>query len=120
MNLLIKLKALSEANRLEIVTLLLGKRFCVRALARRLHISEAAVSQHIRVLREAGFLAGAKQGYFMHYEVERKALQGLAEEIIKLLGIKPIGNPQGECSGKPHCQCRTGKEDGSACRRKKK
>ena len=62
-------KALADENRLLLLRLLLRRNCCVRALARQLDISEAAVSQHLKVLREAGLIFGEKCGYFMHYTV---------------------------------------------------
>lgn len=119
-NLVVKLKALADANRLAILKLLLGKRYCVRALAGQLGVTEAAISQHLRVLKEAGFLTGQKRGYFMHYEVERDALTALAEEVQALLDT-PIQKEPGKCIQKPHCQCNSGKlNDGVCCREKKR
>lgn len=50
-------KALADENRLLLLRLLLRRNCCVRALARQLDISEAAVSQHLKVLREAGLIS---------------------------------------------------------------
>ena len=61
--------------------LLLRRNCCVRALARQLDISEAAVSQHLKVLREAGLIFGEKCGYFMHYTVNRAALKELSSQL---------------------------------------
>ena len=62
MNTHLTLKALSDETRMKIVILLLKNNYCVRALAKELKISEAAVSQHLKVLREAGLLTGEKKG----------------------------------------------------------
>lgn len=78
------LKAIADETRLEIVKLLVKRSYCVGALARRLGLTEAAVSQHLKILREAGLLCGEKHGYFMHYDVCRDALQSLAESFTKL------------------------------------
>ena len=50
------LKALADDNRLRILQLLLKTDLCVGALAKHLGISEPAVSQHLRILRKAGFV----------------------------------------------------------------
>ena len=84
MNRLIVLKALADDSRLKIVTLLIHHNFCVRALAKRLHLTEATVSQHIKVLREAGLLIGERKGYYMHYAVNRELLQEFADDISLL------------------------------------
>ena len=63
------LKALAEKNRFRIINLLLTHDFYVGALAIRLDISKAAVSQHLQVLRKAGLVKGEKLGYWTHYSV---------------------------------------------------
>ena len=73
------LKTLSDKTRFELVKLLLTHDFCVGALAHHLRISEAAVSQHLKLLREAGLVKGEKRGYWTHYMVEKNKLNELAE-----------------------------------------
>lgn len=67
-------KALGEETRLRLLDLLLGHEFCGRAMAARLGITEAAVSQHLRVLKRAGLVEAERRGRFRHYRVRRKAL----------------------------------------------
>jgi ArsR family transcriptional regulator len=88
-----QLRALADENRWEIIRLLLSHEYCVGALANNLGISGAAVSQHLRVLREAGLVKGEKRGYWTHYQVERKALIALGEVLIKL-GREKAAQPQ--------------------------
>ena len=52
------LKALADETRMKIITLLLSHSYCVRELASILELSEAAVSQHLKVLKGAGLLTG--------------------------------------------------------------
>ena len=111
------LKALSDETRMKIVVLLLKNNCCVRALAGKLQISEAAVSQHLKVLREAGLLTGEKKGYFMHYKVNQNALHQLAAEIDALANMrreethkkefcwKKTKNCRGHDSGHGFCGC---------------
>lgn len=103
----IVLKAIADETRMKIITLLLQHNYCVRALARKLEISEAAVSQHLKVLREAGLLAGEKKGYFMHYDVNRNVLHELAREIDALAEIKreACSQEQGACQNKEAEKC---------------
>ena len=55
------LKAIADGTRFKILTLLLQQNYCVRALSRKLGLSESAISQHLKVLREAGLLVGVKK-----------------------------------------------------------
>jgi len=50
------LRAIGEENRMQMIRLLLKGDFCVGALARILNMSKPAVSQHLKVLREAGLI----------------------------------------------------------------
>ena len=77
-------KALADENRMLILRLLLRRNCCVRALSRQLDISEAAVSQHLKVLREAGLILGEKSGYFTHYTVNRPALHALSDMLSEM------------------------------------
>jgi ArsR family transcriptional regulator, arsenate/arsenite/antimonite-responsive transcriptional repressor len=82
------LKALADGTRLRLLTLLLTHDLCVGALAHRLEISEAAVSQHLQVLRKAGLIKGEKRGYWTHYSVERDVLRQFADEL-KTIAYQP-------------------------------
>ncbi|NLM15056.1 MAG: winged helix-turn-helix transcriptional regulator [Clostridiaceae bacterium] len=84
------LKAIANETRMRILTLLLQHNYCVRALANKLNLTEATISQHLKVLRKAGLLAGEKRGYFMHYTVERLVLSELARELEALATLSEI------------------------------
>jgi len=97
-------RALGDRRRMELLTLLLGHGYCVRALARKLELSEATVSQHLKVLREAGLLSSRRNGYFVHYEVDRAALRAAARELELMAEAehRPCG-PEKECGDHGHC-----------------
>ena len=80
----IVLKALADENRLQIIQLLLQHKHCVRALARKLSISEAAVSQHLKILREAGLVYGVKKGYYTHYCLDKATLKEVIGELERI------------------------------------
>lgn len=75
------LKALAHETRLKLLSLLLTHDLCVGALAHRLGISDAAVSQHLQILRKVGLIKGEKRGYWTHYSVERSVLKDLADRL---------------------------------------
>ena len=78
-------KALSVEARVRMVELLKGHALCVNALARELNITPAAVSQHLRVLREADLLVPDKRGNFVHYRVNESTLAEWREQADRLL-----------------------------------
>ncbi len=82
-------KTLSDETRFKLVKLLLTHDFCVGALAHHLGISEAAVSQHLKSLREAGLVKGEKRGYWTHYAVEKDKLNELAGLLRELTNLLP-------------------------------
>ena len=84
MELVQALKTLADETRLNLVKLLLTHDLCVGALAKRLAVSEAAISQHLKQLREAGLVKGEKRGYWTHYSVEREKLNELAGCLSEL------------------------------------
>lgn len=101
------LKAIADSTRLQIIVLLLKQNICVGALARKLNLSEAAISQHLKVLRDAGLVRGEKRGYFMHYDVEREQLRLLAKEIEALaMVVRAVCKPEsGNCTRHKHASC---------------
>ena len=77
---------LSDETRLAIVSILSNHDICSGAVARRLGISDAAVSQHMRVLREAGLVTAERRGYFTHFRVDAEALTSAAEYLMGMAG----------------------------------
>ena len=68
-------KVLSAPARVRMIVLLKQRSLCVNALARTLQVTPAAVSQHLRVLRDAGVVVAEKHGYFVHYRVAPEVLR---------------------------------------------
>jgi DNA-binding transcriptional ArsR family regulator len=79
------LKVLSVPARVQIVQLLKGGALCVNALAARLDITQGAVSQHLRVMRDAGIVIDKKRGYFVHYQLNEPVLVKWQKHINELL-----------------------------------
>ncbi|MCF8051304.1 MAG: metalloregulator ArsR/SmtB family transcription factor [Desulfobacterales bacterium] len=79
------LKVLADEKRFRILQLLMAGDLCVGALAAQLGVSTPAVSQHLKILREAGLVKGEKRGYWVHYMVDKKALSQIAEKLQKLV-----------------------------------
>ena len=87
-------KALSDPTRLRIVKLLgecgtgvcEGGPLCVNALAQRLGVTQSAVSQHLRILKQAGLVQGLRQGNFMHYSLDRDGIKKYRNGLIETLG----------------------------------
>ena len=83
------MKALCEPSRCRIVTLLSERAYCVSALATLLGISAPAVSQHLRILRDAGIVTCEKYGYHTHYKLDKDKLSQIAQGLLELTREKP-------------------------------
>ncbi len=100
------MKSLGDATRFRILEILLVHPACVTSLARRLGISESAVSQHLKILREAGLVRGEKRGYWTHYSVDRGSLKRVGRELDSMAstperpccesGGSPVQNDAGQ------------------------
>jgi len=78
-------KTLSVDTRVRILQLLRGRALCVNALADRLGVTPAAVSQHLRVMRAAGLVIPEKRGYYVHYRLNADTLRRWRKIVNELL-----------------------------------
>ncbi|MGD8963095.1 MAG: metalloregulator ArsR/SmtB family transcription factor [Desulfobacterales bacterium] len=93
-------KALSDPTRLRLVKLLSecrpgvckGGPLCVNALAHQLGVTQSAVSQHLRILRQAGLVRGARRGTFMHYSLDPDGLDKYRHALRDTLGEDFLGD----------------------------
>ena len=78
------LKALGEPMRLKIYQALLERKHCVRSLSKKLGISESAISQHMKIMKDADLVYGEKFGYHTHYLPLQEAVDFLTEQFQKM------------------------------------
>ena len=90
---------LADPTRLKLLRMLLRQSepdaLCVNALTYHLGVTQPAVSQHLKLLKNAGLVQGEKRGYRVHYFVRREALKEAQELISKALQIsegESVGN----------------------------
>ena len=81
-------RALSQESRLRIVRLLSQRTLCVGAISNLLGISAGAVSQHLRVLKDAGLVKAERRGYFIHYTVAQEAAALCESAVESTFGLK--------------------------------
>ncbi|MBN1410859.1 MAG: winged helix-turn-helix transcriptional regulator [Spirochaetales bacterium] len=98
-------KALGDATRLKILKEIAvnGNNLCVMAVAQRLGISQPAVSQHLKVLKNAGLVEAEKQGFHMHYQIIEGCMDrfGIATEaFLQSIGVDI--DPEGKCEKADH------------------
>lgn len=84
-------KVLSVESRVRLIEMLKQRSLCVNALARSLAITPAAVSQHLRVLRDAEVVIADKQGYHVHYRINPQTLAEWARIAGSVLQADSVG-----------------------------
>ncbi|TPE21007.1 metalloregulator ArsR/SmtB family transcription factor [Clostridium perfringens] len=70
-------KALGDETRINILHLINKKSMCAKGIARELSISESAVSQQIKILRDANLVIGYKIGYHIVYDLNIEQLESI-------------------------------------------
>ena len=81
-------KVLSDTTRLRLMKLLIENEdpLCVNALAHTLGVTQSAVSQHLRVLRQMGMVHGQRYGYHVHYSLDQGRLEECKRLFLETLG----------------------------------
>jgi ArsR family transcriptional regulator len=82
---------LADPTRLRLLRLLMRQKvtdaLCVNALAFRLGVTQPAVSQHLKVLKDAGLVQGEKRGFRVHYFVNQEALKKARDYMLQALAF---------------------------------
>jgi len=103
------LKALGDPKRYRLLQLMSQRGYCVGALAQISQLSESAVSQHLKILREAGLVYGVKKGYYTHYCVDKEALGYIISELEQMRDVqrKPCDGPFYGCPESEYVKCKS-------------
>ena len=72
-----QLRALADPTRLRIVALLGAGPRCVCSLQEEVAVAGNLLSHHLRVLREAGLIEGARRGRWIDYRLLPEAFNGI-------------------------------------------
>ena len=95
-------KAMGDPVRLKIIRILASKmenRLCVNDLVKYFGISQPAISQHLKILRNVGILNGTKDGYKVYYTINNKILyerKGMIDKLFEIAFEK--------CKDYPNCE----------------
>jgi DNA-binding transcriptional ArsR family regulator len=82
-----KLRALAHPARLEILRVLAARGTCVCGeVVQVMPLAQATVSQHLKVLKEAGLIRGRIDGKNSCYCLDPKVITELREALDELLG----------------------------------
>lgn len=75
--------ALADSNRAKILHSLRGRELCVGCLADILGISEPAVSQHLRILRNLRLVRTHKEGRLVYYALNDAHIETLLDVCLE-------------------------------------
>jgi len=87
-------KALGQSLRLKIIALLAEQEFCVCELEEIFNVSQPAISQHLRVLKEAGLVEEEKIGQWVFYSLRREFLERFLQDFSSYL-FSPLQDKKG-------------------------
>ena len=80
------MKALADPTRREILNLLKSGRMAAGEITDRFHITAAAISRHLSVLKEADLIRDTRDGKFIFYELNASVLEEIMLWLTDLKG----------------------------------
>jgi DNA-binding transcriptional ArsR family regulator len=80
------IKALSDPIRREILELLKSGRLSAGDIASQFTVSNAAISKHLCVLREADLIRDTREGKYIFYELNTSVLEEVMLWLVNLKG----------------------------------
>ncbi|MFV2118504.1 ArsR/SmtB family transcription factor [Streptomyces sp. Act-28] len=78
------IRVLGDPLRLRIVTLLARETLCTTHLVEETGAKQTNLSNHLKVLREAGLVETEPCGRFTYYKLRPEVLAGLSEQLAEL------------------------------------
>jgi ArsR family transcriptional regulator len=78
------LRALADPLRLRLLTLLAGEQLCTCHLVEETGATQTNLSNHLRVLRDAGLVETEPAGRYTYYRVVPDRLEGLGTKLREL------------------------------------
>ena len=80
------LKALSDPVRREILNLLKAGRLAAGEISAHFDITDAAISRHLSVLKEAELIRDTREGKFIYYDLNATVLEEILLWVKELKG----------------------------------
>ena len=88
-------KALAVETRVKIIELLKSEGpLGAKKIAERFGITPAAVSQHLKILRQVGFVRSERNGYWIPYSIDEETMQNCRDTLTEICtcGCKEKGD----------------------------
>ena len=80
------MKALSDPTRREILNLLKNGRLSAGEISDHFPVTDAAISRHLSVLKEADLIRDTREGKFIYYDLNASVLEEIMLWITDLKG----------------------------------
>lgn len=82
-------KALAEPTRVRILHLLArnAEPLCVCDIVARFPLGQPAISHHLKVLRDTGFVHAERRGTFMFYALNRACVSAFPDAARRIMGL---------------------------------
>lgn len=80
------LKALADPIRREILNLLKSGRLSAGEISARFPVTDASISRHLSVLKEADLIRDTREGKFIYYDLNASVLEEIMLWIAELKG----------------------------------
>ncbi len=81
-------KALSDKTRREILNLLKGGDMSAGDIAAKFSMTQATVSHHLSVLKEAGLISDRREGKYIIYELNTSVIEEIMTWFMELKGAE--------------------------------
>jgi len=96
---LLKIKALSDETRLDIISLLANGPLCACDILESFKITQPTLSYHMKMLAASNLVESVRKGKWMHYSLNHAEFSGLIEYLGRI--SKPGNNPvvRSSCCG---------------------
>lgn len=82
------LKALADSSRLQILEILSYGPMCACEIMKRLELTQPTISHHMKILVNVGLVDVQKDGKWMNYSINEKAMKEILEYISLFLNNK--------------------------------
>lgn len=80
------LRSAGDPTRLQVLQLLAQRPRSTREIAGLIGLTEAAISKHLKLLQDAGWVRPERQSYYVYYRLVRESLTDLSHGLEQMLG----------------------------------
>ncbi|MGF1536749.1 MAG: ArsR/SmtB family transcription factor [Elainellaceae cyanobacterium] len=82
-------KVLADPTRIRILNLLArhGQPLCVCDIVSHFDLGQPAISHHLKVLRDGGFVTSARQANFMYYSINRECMSSFPQAAHLIMNL---------------------------------